>query len=139
MHQVRKGICILLDIFHLMLNKSFRVNTALIAAAFMFYLAKPLLIGKRSLPTPISINGEQYFSLPVFLSFFAGQIIHGICVVTALSGYDAIFIQCIMLMKYKFRTMSHLLELLQDCHNIAPDDQTDILEDLYKMHLNVLK
>lgn len=122
-----------------MLNKSFRVNTALIAAAFMFYLAKPLLIGKRSLPTPISINGEQYFYLPVFLSFFAGQIIHGICVVTALSGYDAIFIQCIMLMKYKFRTMSHLLQLLQDCHNIAPDDQTDILEDLYKMHLNVLK
>lgn len=74
----------------------------------------------------------------MFIAHYVGQAIHGVFVVTAISGYDAIFIQCIMLMTYKFKTMVDLLHILKDCREKDQLQQQQVLVDLHKMHLNVL-
>lgn len=103
------------------------------------YLVMPLWEGNRSMPTPISIGGNKYWSLQVWLVLYCGQIIHGCCVFFALSGYDTIFIQCTMLMKYRFRMMSNMLSLLRDTKQSDSRKHKEILVDVYKMHLDVLE
>lgn len=58
-----------------------------------------------------------------------------------MAGYDVIFIQCIMLMKYRFRTMTEMLQLLQFSEVTKGDalKKNEILVDIYKMHVNVLE
>lgn len=77
--------------------------------------------------------------MPLFLVIYLGQSIHGLFAFAALTGYDAIFIQCIQLMTYRFRIMSNLLKLLCDCEKMPPEEQTEVLIDVCKMHLDTLK
>lgn len=108
-------------------------------SAVSLYLIQPLFHGNRTIPTPISLNGVTYYPFPVFLAFYLGQIVHGTFVFLALSGYDIIFIQCIKLMTYRFRTMSKLLCLLKNCEKLDMELQKEILVDISKIHLNVLR
>lgn len=115
------------------------MNAFLVGSAVVFYLAQPLIKGNRTTPTPISLNGVTYHPSPVFLSFYFGQLIHAFFVFVAMSGYDAIFIQCIQLATYRFRTMSQLLGLLKNCEAEDVQKQKEILVDMSKMHLDVLR
>lgn len=78
-----------------------------------------------------------------FLVIYVGQVIYGVCVCFLLSGYDAIFIQCIMTMSYRFRTMARLLQLLNVTDGRKEEDgrakDKEIIGLVYKMHCSVLE
>lgn len=116
-----------------------RINSVFVCVALLFYLVNPLVQGNRMTPTPLSFGGVTYLSMPRFVSLYLLQSIHSLCVAFTLCGYDAIFITCIMLMTYKFRTMGRLLELLHDCSVIDAKEQKVILVDIYKMHMDLLE
>lgn len=111
----------------------------MVGLAVTFYLLLPLWEGNRSTPTPLSYNGNLYYTRTLFLTIYFGQILHGFCVFLAIGAYDAIFIQCIMVMTYKFRAMTELLRLLAICDDLKAEEQKEILVDIYKIHLNVLE
>lgn len=99
----------------------------------------PLWEGPQSLPTPISVNGNECWPFRVYLALYLGQFIHAFCVVCGLSGYDVIFIQCLLVMKYRFRMMSNMLSLLQDIKQRDSEKHKEILVDVHKMHLDVME
>lgn len=74
-----------------------------------------------------------------FLVIYVGQVIYGLCVFFLLSGYDAIFIQCIMTMSYRFRAMSELLQLLNYTGPRDEQKDKDLIGLIYRMHLSVLE
>lgn len=78
-----------------------------------------------------------------FLVIYVGQVIYGVCVCFLLSGYDAIFIQCIMTMSYRFRTMARLLQLLNVTDGRKKEDgrakDKEIIGLVYNMHCSVLE
>ena len=110
-------------------------------SAVTFYLTLPLLEGNRATPTPVSIDGVilSQVSFKYFVLIYGGEFLHAFFVFLVISGFDAIFIQCIMSMTFRFRTMRELLNLLSDCSKLQPEEQKEILVDIYKMHLNVLE
>lgn len=121
-----------------------RINVGLLGSAAFSYLLQPLLRGNRETPTIVSINDVVYWPMSIFLAIYVGQVIYGLCVCFLLSGYDAIFIQCIMTMSYRFKTMAQLLILLHE----QPGDREQKRDDakdreviglVYKMHLSVLR
>lgn len=82
---------------------------------FIELLMKPIRQGIWNTDNPssvtgwivhISYDGNLYHSRSLFLAIYLGQILHGLCVFLRISAYDAIFMQCIMVMTYKFRTMT---------------------------------
>lgn len=103
------------------------------------YLLQPLVLGNRATPTLVSINGVVYWPLHTFLVIYVGQVIYGLCVFFLLSGYDAIFIQSIMTMSYRFRAMSELLQLLNYTGPRDEQKDKDLIGLIYRMHLSVLE
>ena len=80
--------------------------------------------------------------MATFLAIYFGQMVYGLCVFFLLSGYDAVFIQCIMTLSYRFRTMARLLELLSTgSEESSRDDARDreVIGLVYHMHLSVLE
>lgn len=77
----------------------------------------------------------------IFLAIYVGQVVYGLCVCFLLSGYDAIFVQLIMTMSYRFRAMSRISQILnrlaKGCERDHERD-TEIIGLVYKMHLSVL-
>lgn len=119
-----------------------RINACLIIAAIALYLLTPFLsLNERALPTPVSINGNTFWPMKTYVAIYLGQSIYAFSGMCAMGGYDVIFIQCIMLMKYRFRTLIEMLKLLKSSDVDQRDDRKDkeILVDIYKMHLNVLE
>lgn len=98
-------------------------------------------MNERALPTPVYINGNTFWPMKTYVAIYLGQSIYAFSGMCAMGGYDVIFIQCIMLMKYRFRTLIEMLKLLKSSDVDQRDDRKDkeILVDLYKMHLNVLE
>lgn len=103
------------------------------------YLLQPLVLGNRATPTLVSVNGVVYWPTHTFLVIYVGQVIYGLCVFFLLSGYDAIFIQCIMTMSYRFRTMAELLQLLNYAGPRDEQKDKDLIGMIYRMHLSVLE
>lgn len=116
-----------------------RINAALVFMAVFSYLTQPLLIGNRTLPTQIYINGTVRWPFKIFATIYLLQVGHGICVFLGLSSFDAIFIQVVLLMRYKFKIMSKIIGLLNYSGPRDNKKDTEILNDVYLMHLDVLE
>lgn len=83
--------------------------------------------------------------MDIYILIYFGQVVYGLCVCFLLSGYDAIFIQCIMTISYRFRSMANLLQLITEGpsseqplmeRDHAKDRQ--LIDEVYKMHVQVL-
>lgn len=94
--------------------------SVLIGSAAFLYMMKPLGEGNRATPTPI-------------------VVLQSVLVIASMAGYDAVFILCIQLMTYRFRTMNETMQLLKDCKQVGAEQQKEILVDIYKMRLDVLR
>lgn len=116
-----------------------RWMTGLVIAAGSFYVLKPIILRIRETPTRIFINGNDYWADHVFLLIYLGQTLHAFCIGLGVSAYDDVFIQFTMSMRYRFRTMTELLSLLNYLGD--RDDQRDhrILVDICEMHHSVLE
>lgn len=116
-----------------------RVMSAFVCASTLLYLFQPLVSGNRETPTQVNINGNDYWPIRIFLMIYLGQFIHGVCVGFGITAYDDVFIQCIMVMSYRFKTLGELLKLLN--YDGLRDEKRDrkILVDVYKMHLSALE
>lgn len=116
-----------------------RIITSLVVSACGLYVIQPIVLRVRKTPTPISINGNDYWPTHIFGIIYLGQFINAIIHGCGLSAYDGVFIQCTMTMSYRFRTLKEVLNLLN--YSGPRDDQRDrqILVDIYKMHLSVLE
>lgn len=115
-----------------------RINTLVIVVTVLSYLAQPMVAGNNGTPTLISINGTTDWSLSVYCLIYASQAIYAFSVLFSMGAYDAIFIQCIMVLLFRFRTMSHILRLLDESGYRSPVEDKEILVDVYKMQLDVL-
>lgn len=87
----------------------------------------------------IIIHGNGAHSTELFLIIYFVQSIHATCVFLALVGYDTIFIQCTMLLGFRFETLGELVVLLGDCTKVASSLQRKILVEMYRMHQNTLE
>lgn len=118
---------------------SCRLNSYAVGSALVFYLGQPFILGNRSTPIPVSFGGQEYFSLPVFLTIYFIQMIHGVCVVLCIAGYDGFFILFIMQLMIKFQIMGRTLGLLNDCGSISSEKQREVLIHVCRMHNSALR
>lgn len=116
-----------------------RFQTYFILMGSAGYLFQPIVLRVRQTPTQVSINGNDYWPDHIFALIYLGQFAHGICVAFGMTSYDSIYIQLMMALSYRFRTLSEMLTLLD--YPGPRDDGKDrrILTNVYKMHLNVLE
>lgn len=121
-------------------HSHFRLNALLLLMALGFFVLQPIYLGNRATPILIAFNGEvHYYSIPVFLTIYLGQAIHGSCVVILVCGYDAIFIQAIMQITIQYRIMRNTLGLLKKCDTTRSSSQRDVLVHLWKLHTSSLR
>lgn len=112
----------------------------IVMSALVFYLGQPIILGNRSTPIPVALNGTLFLSLDIFLTLYFLQMIHGTCVVIAIVSYDSIFIQFTMQLMVQYTIMIKTLNLLlSDCLKVTPNRQRDILVHVLKCHMNVLR
>lgn len=116
-----------------------RINCVIIGTAALSYVLQPLINGNRETPAVISINGVTYWPLHIFLAIYAGQVLYAFCVFFILCAYDVIFIQCVLTMSYRFRTMCEILKLLNYSGPRLDEKDKQIIVDVYLMHLSVLR
>lgn len=103
------------------------------------YLFQPIVLRVRETPTQVSINGNDNWPDHIFVLIYLGQFAHGVCVAFGLTSYDSVFVQCMMAMSYRFRTLKELLNLLSYQGPRDSNRDRKILTDVYKMHLDVLE
>lgn len=84
------------------------------------------------------MDGNSDWCWPAYIAIYTGQSLLAFCLFFCLGGYDAIFIQCIMVFMYRFRTLAGIVHLLKNVNNKELDKDEEILKDIYKMHLNLL-
>lgn len=113
-------------------------NIFIFVFATTFYVTWPLALGNRTTPTPLSYNGETYFSQRVFLTIYVAQVLHAHCVCFGINGFDILFIQSILILTFHFTTMRNILKMLDNCMEVSEQKQKDIMVQIYKMHLDQL-
>lgn len=116
-----------------------RLSTGFILMGTSTYLFQPIIMRVRETPTQVSLNGNNDWPDHVFFLLYLGQFTHGVCAGLGMTSYDSAFIMCIMSMAYRFRTLTQMLTLLD--YTGTRNDQKDrqILDDIYKMHIDVLE
>lgn len=122
-----------------LINLLCRTNTLSLTIAVVFYIFGPILSGNNATPTLVSINGSANWDVPIYLTIYGCQIVFALGVLFSLGGYDAIFMQCIMVLMYRFRTMSNIAFQIETGPERSHARDKEILIDLYEFHLSVLK
>lgn len=115
-----------------------RWNTGMMLSTGILCLLVPLLAGERKTPVVVSLGGETYHPLPLFVALYLAQCTH-VCYCAVMCGFDGFFMQCIQQLSYKYRTMSDLLKMLRNCQDMAVETQTGTLGLIYRMHVGTLK
>lgn len=120
-------------------DSNLRFQTYFILMGCVGYVIQPIVLRVRETPTQISINGDDNWSDHIYVLLYLAQCAHCYCAAFGMTSYDSIFIQCMMSIGYRFRTLSEMLTLLD--YPGARDERKDrrILTYVYKMHLNVLQ
>lgn len=73
------------------------------------------------------------------MTIYLLQMLHCYLIFFGATGFDAVFMQGIMILSYKFRSMTGLLGLLDNCSEQEEGVQREILVDIHKMHLDILQ
>lgn len=122
------------------MNLLSRTNTLSLTFAVTVYIFGPILSGNyNATPTLVSINGSAIWDGAIYFTIYGCQIVFALCVLFSLGGYDAIFMQCIMVLMYRFRTMSNIAFQIESGPERSHSRDKEILMDLYDFHLSALK
>lgn len=137
--EYREVVLMVFERTNLYINCCIRIMSICVVIGAFAYALQPVLLRVHETPTQVSINGNDQWSLPVFVLIYVTQVTTGVILALGICGYDNVFIQCSMVMSYRFRTMGQLLSLLNYKGPRDARKDMQVLVDVYKMHLSVLE
>lgn len=135
----REVVLMVFERTNLYISSSIRIMSIFVVIGAFAYALQPVLLRVHETPTQVSINGNDQWPLHTFVLIYVAQVTTGVILALGICGYDNVFIQCSMVMSYRFRTMSQLLNLLNYKGPRDAGKDRQVLVDVYKMHLSVLE